>query len=73
MSLLLSIVLGFIGVGAVVVLQSVAGDVVGGVLVIGALVTIIRSVIRLAGDAGTPGETVSSPSGSSREATSRFH
>jgi hypothetical protein len=72
MMLLLSIALGFLGMVAVVLLQSVAGDVVGAVLVIVALVAIIRSVIRLAGDAGTPSEPVRSPSGSSREATSRF-
>ena len=72
MALLLSIGLGILGVAAVVLVQSVAGDVVGAVLVLVALVAIIRSVIRLAGDAGTPGESVSAPSGTSREATSRF-
>jgi hypothetical protein len=51
----------------------VAADVVGGAVAIGALVGITRSVIRLAGDAGTPRDaSVSSPSGSSREATSRL-
>jgi hypothetical protein len=72
MLLLLSIALGFLGVAAVVLLQSVLGDVVGAVLVVVALVAIIRSVIRLAGDAGAPSEPVRSRSGSSRGATSRF-
>ena len=52
--LLLATALGLLGLAAVVLLQGVAGDVVGGVLVIGALVAIIRSVIRLAGEAGSP-------------------
>jgi energy-converting hydrogenase Eha subunit C len=74
MMLLLSIALGFLGVAAVVLLQSVLGDVVGLVLVMIALVAIIRSVIRLAGEAGAPpGEPVSPRSGSSREATSHRH
>jgi hypothetical protein len=65
--------LGAAGAGAVVLLHSVAGDVVGGVVAISALVAITRSVIRLAGEAGTPRDTsISSASGSSREATSRF-
>ena len=71
MMLLLSIALGLLGVAAVVLLQSVVGDVVGVVLVMVALVAIIRSVIRLAGEVGTPSEPVRSPSGSSREATFR--
>jgi hypothetical protein len=72
MMLLLAIALGFLGVAAAVLIQTVAGDVAGAVLVVVALVAIIRSVIRLAGDAGAPGEPVRSPpSGSSREATSR--
>jgi len=72
--LLLSIALGFLGVAAVVLLQSVLGDVVGVVLVMVALVAIIRSVIRLAGEAGAPpGEPVRSRSGSSHEATSHHH
>ena len=70
--LLISIALGFLGMAAVVLLQSVVGDVVGAVLVIVALVAIIRSVIRLAGEAGSPSDSVRPPSGSSREATSRF-
>jgi hypothetical protein len=73
MLLLLAIALGFLGVAAAVLLQSMAGDVAGAVLVVVALVAIIRSVIRLAGDAGAPGEPVrQAGSGSSREATSRF-
>jgi hypothetical protein len=48
----------------VVLLHGVVADIVGGAVAIGALVDIIRSVIRLAGDAGT--------SGSSRGATSRL-
>jgi len=70
MTLLVSIGLGLLGVAAVVLIQGVAGDVLGGLLVTGALVSIIRSVIPLAGEAGTQGE-ISSGSGSSREATSR--
>jgi hypothetical protein len=73
MVLLISIGLGFLGMAAVVLIQSVAGDVLGAVLVLVALVAIIRSVIRLAGEAGTPNDSVSSPSGSSPEATSRLH
>ena len=69
--LLLSIALGFLGVAAVVLLQSVVGDVVGVLLVMVALVAIIRSVIRLAGEAGEP--VRSRRSGSSREATSHHH
>jgi hypothetical protein len=70
---LLAICLGAAGACAVLLLGSVAADVVGGAVAIGALVAITRSVIRLAGDAGTPRDaSVSSSSGSSREATSRF-
>ena len=72
MVLLISIGLGFLGMAAVVLIQSVAGDVLGAVLVLVALVAIIRSVIRLAGEAGTPNDSVSSPPGSSPEATSRL-
>lgn len=64
MRLLLAIGLGAAGACAVVLLDSVAADIVGGALAIGALVAITRCVIRLAGEAGT--------SGSSREATSRL-
>ena len=53
MALFVSIALGFAGMAAVLVFQGVIWDVVGGVLVMVALVTIIRSVIRLAGEAGT--------------------
>jgi hypothetical protein len=70
MTLLVSIGLGLLGVAAVVLIHGVAGDVLGGLLVIGALVSIIRSVIPLAGEAGTQGEISPGP-GSSREATSR--
>jgi len=73
MILVLAIGLGFLGVAAAVLIQTMAGDVVGAVLVVVALVAIIRSVIRLAGDAGAPGEPVGpARSGSSREATSRY-
>jgi hypothetical protein len=73
MRIVLSISLAVAGACAVVLLHSVAADVVGGAVAIGALVGITRSVIRLAGDAGTPLDTsVSSPSGSSPEATSRL-
>ena len=65
-TLTLFIGLGILGVWAVVSFDSVVGDSVGGAVAIGALVAITRSVIRLARDA--PSE----PSGSSREATSRF-
>jgi hypothetical protein len=74
MGLVLLIGLGVAGACAVVVLHSVAADAVAGAVAIGALVAIIRSVIRLAGEAGTPGDSpVSSSPGSSREVTSRFH
>jgi hypothetical protein len=73
MRLVLSIGLGAAGAAAVVFLHSVAGDVLGGAVAIAALVAITRSVIRLAGEAGTPRDAPLSPSsGSSREATSRF-
>ena len=64
MRIVLSISLVAAGACAVVLLHSVVADVVGGAVAIAALVGITRSVIRLAGDAGT--------SGSSREATSRL-
>jgi hypothetical protein len=73
MRLVLWIGLGVAGACAVVALHSVAADAVAGAVAIGALVAIIRSVIRLAGEAGTPRDTsVSSSPGASREATSRF-
>ena len=71
MTLLLAIALGFLGVAAVVLLQSDLGDAAGAVLVMVALVAIIRSVIRLAGEADEPRDPVRPPPGSSREATSR--
>ncbi len=72
MRIVLSISLVAAGACAVVLLHSVVADIVGGAVAIGALAGITRSVIRLAGDAGTPRDApVSSPSGSSREATSR--
>jgi hypothetical protein len=83
MTLLVAIGLGLLGIAAVVLIGSDAGDAVGAVLVIGALATITRSVIRRAGEAGTrteagartePGtrtEPVRRGSASSPEATSR--
>ena len=64
MKIVLWISLAVAGACAVVLLHSVAADVLGGAVAIAALVGITRSVIRLAGDAGT--------SGSSPEATSRL-
>jgi hypothetical protein len=72
MTLLLAIGVGLLGVAAVVLIGTAAGDAVGAVLVIGALVTIIRSVIRRAGEAGTGTEPAGPTSASSPEATSRF-
>ena len=73
MGLVLWIGLGVAGACAVGFFDSVVGDALGGAVAIGALVAITRSVIGLAGEAGTPRDTtVSSPAGSSREATSRF-
>lgn len=73
MRIVFSISLAAAGACAVVLLHSVVADVVGGAVAIGALIGITRSIIRLAGDAGTPRDApVSSPSGSSREATSRL-
>jgi hypothetical protein len=72
MRLVLLIGLGVAGAWAVVFLHSVVADAAGGAVGIVALVAIIRFVIRLAGEAGTPRETpVSSRPGSSHEATSR--
>jgi hypothetical protein len=42
------------GALAVVVFQSVVADALGGAVAIGALVAVIASTMRLAGDAGTP-------------------
>jgi hypothetical protein len=73
MALALSIALGILGAATVMVAHSVAGDIVGGALAIGALIALTRSVIRLAGDAGAPSDAqVSSAPGSSPEATSRL-
>jgi hypothetical protein len=73
MRIVLSISLAVAGACAVVLLRSVAADIVGGAVAIGALVDITHSVIRLAGDAGTPRDaSIRAPSGSSREATSRL-
>jgi hypothetical protein len=73
MRLVLSIGLGAAGACAVVLLDNVAGDVLGGAAAIAALVLFTRSVIRLAGEAGTPRDTsVSSSAGSSRAARSRL-
>jgi hypothetical protein len=72
MPLVLWIGLGVAGACAVVLVGSVVADVIGGALAIGALVAITRSVIGLAGDAGSPRETpVSRGPGSPPGATSR--
>lgn len=72
MPLVLWIGLGVAGACAVVLLGSVVADVLGGALAIGSLVAITRSVIGLAGDAGSPGETpVRRGRGSPPGATSR--
>ena len=56
MALALWIVLGLIGAGTVMAGHAFAVDLAGGALAIGALVAIIRSVIRQAGDAGAPAD-----------------
>jgi hypothetical protein len=72
MPLVLWIGLGVAGACAVVLVGSVVADGIGGALAIGALVAITRSVIGLAGDAGSPRETpVSRGPGSPPGATSR--
>jgi hypothetical protein len=72
MPLVLWIGLGVAGACAVVLVGSVVADVIGGALAIGALVAITRSVIGLAGDAGSPRETpVSRGPGSPPGVTSR--
>jgi hypothetical protein len=53
-TLLLSIHVGVAGALAVVVFQSVVADALGGEIAIAALVAVISSTMRLAGDAGTP-------------------
>jgi hypothetical protein len=53
-TLLLSIAAGVAGAVAIVIFQSVAADVVGGALAIGALIAVTWSAIQLAGEIGTP-------------------
>jgi hypothetical protein len=53
-TLLLSIPVGVAGAVAVVIFQSVVADALGGAIAIGALVAVISSTMRLAGDAGAP-------------------
>ncbi len=73
MRLVVSIALGAVGACAVVFLDSIVGDVIGGAMAICALAVIARSVIRLAGEAGAPRERpVSTAPGSSPEVTSRI-
>jgi hypothetical protein len=55
-TLLLAIAFGDAGAVAVVAFHSVAADAVGGAVAICALVVVISSTIRLAGDAGEPDE-----------------
>ncbi len=57
MGFVLWIGLGVAGACAVVLLDSVVADVLGGAVAIGSLVAITRSVIGLAADAGSPRET----------------
>ena len=65
--------LGVAGACAVVLLGSAVADVLGGAAAICALVAITRSVIELAGDAGSPRETrVSRGPGSPPGAPSRY-
>jgi len=73
MALLIAIGLLILGVAAFVLPHDVAGDIVGTVLVLGALVAVIRSVIPLAGEAGAPGDQAGTPRGSSPGPRSRFH
>jgi hypothetical protein len=72
MAVLIPIALLLLGIAAFVVPDDVVGDVAGTVLVLGALVGVIRSVIPLAGEAGTPGEQARPRPGSSPGPTSRF-
>jgi hypothetical protein len=72
MGFVLWIGLGVAGACAVVLLDSVAADVLGGAVAIGSLVAITRSAIGLAADAGSPRETpVSRRPGSRPGATYR--
>lgn len=65
MGIVLWIGLGVAGACAVVLLDSVVADLLGGAVAIGALVAITRSVIELAGDAGSPHDPRISPGGGS--------
>ena len=56
MGLVLWIGLGVAGACAIVLLDSVVADILGGAVAIGALVAITRSVIELAGEAGSHGD-----------------
>jgi len=72
MGFVLWICVGVAGACAVVLLDSVVADVLGGAVAISSLVAITRSVIGLAGDAASPRETpVSRGPGSPPGATSR--
>jgi hypothetical protein len=52
--MLLSIAVGVAGAVLIVIFHSVAADVVGGALAIGALIVVTWSALRLAGDVGVP-------------------
>lgn len=74
MGLVLWIGLGIAGACALVLMDSVVADILGGAVAIGALVVITRSVIELAGDPGSPAEgSVSRGRGSRPGAPSRSH
>ena len=74
MGLVLWIGFGVLGACAVVLLDSVVADILGGAVAIGSLVAITRSVIELAGEAGSPHEAPVSPAPGSRPgAPSRSH
>ena len=74
MGLVLWIGLGVAGACAVMLLDSIVADILGGAVAIGSLVAITRSVIELAGNAGSPHETAVSPGpGSPPGAPSRSH
>jgi hypothetical protein len=55
--LLLTGALGVAAAVAAVVISSVVADVLGGAVVIGALIVLIRSAIQMAGDSGAPEAT----------------
>jgi hypothetical protein len=61
MGLVLWIGLGVAATCAVVLLDSAVADILGGVVAIGSLVAITRSVIELAGAAGSPREQQVTP------------